>query len=126
MKSVIGYVAKGKRIRVGEVLKSNGRLLTVIVNNRVAYIQLKDVQSNMKVNALKSAMGRYSDKANRKLEKMTVGLSFGVGQQLTYWEQADQKMSDYYSHYSYALMGYHHNLEADEAYKFSLSWDVIE
>ncbi|WP_157868267.1 hypothetical protein [Halobacteriovorax marinus] len=39
----IGYIAYGKKIKVGEVEKKDGTILPVVVSGRIAYIQIKDL-----------------------------------------------------------------------------------
>jgi hypothetical protein len=43
MQSPIGFVKRGKRIRVGSVKRSQGELLPVVINGRIAYIKVSDL-----------------------------------------------------------------------------------
>ena len=46
LSSPIGFVVKGKKLRVGEVPKFKGRSLPVVVNNKLAYIEINDIQTS--------------------------------------------------------------------------------
>ena len=43
LESPIGYINRGKKIKVGEVKRRHGTILPVVVSGRVAYIQVKDL-----------------------------------------------------------------------------------
>lgn len=58
MTSKIGYIKKGKKVRVGEVARNNGQLLPIIVSGRIAYVEVKDLQSSSKLESLQSATQR--------------------------------------------------------------------
>lgn len=45
MSSVIGYVARGKKIRVGEIPRNQAQLYPVVVSGKVAYIKVSDVST---------------------------------------------------------------------------------
>lgn len=41
--SPIGYVRKGRKVRVGSVSRSKGRVLPIVVSGKIAYISVKDL-----------------------------------------------------------------------------------
>jgi hypothetical protein len=43
LKSPIGFVRKGKRLAVGEIKRRRGEILPVVVNGRVAWIKVQDI-----------------------------------------------------------------------------------
>ncbi len=39
----LGYIAYGKKVRVGEVERKDGTVLPIVISGRIAYIQIKDI-----------------------------------------------------------------------------------
>lgn len=58
MQVPIGFISKGKKVRVGEVKRNYGKLLPVVVQGKIAYIKVSDINSNTKLTDLQSAVER--------------------------------------------------------------------
>lgn len=41
--SPIGYIAEGKKVKVGEVLRQSGNILPIAISGKIAYIQVNDL-----------------------------------------------------------------------------------
>jgi len=41
--SAIGFLRQGKKIAVGEVKRNRGEVVPIVVNNRIAYLRVKDL-----------------------------------------------------------------------------------
>ena len=67
MTSKIGFISKGKKVRVGEKARNHGKLLPLIINKRIAYIEIKNLQTSTRLEYLKSA--------TQRLKKQTVEVS---------------------------------------------------
>lgn len=63
MTSKIGFIKKGKKVRVGEKARNKGRLLPIIINKRIAYIKIADLQTSTRLEHLKSASLRLKEQA---------------------------------------------------------------
>ncbi len=61
MTSSIGYIKKGKRVRVGEKTRRGGKLLPIVVRKKIAYIKVSDINSSVKLTQLESASQRIKD-----------------------------------------------------------------
>lgn len=68
MTSKIGYIKKGKKVRVGEKARNKGRLLPIIINKRVAYIKISDLQTSTRLEFLKSASQRLKEQTKNDRE----------------------------------------------------------
>ena len=69
MMAPIGYIKKGQKVRVGEIKRSYGKLLPVVVSGKIAYIQVKDINSNTKLLQLRSATERKKEADKKTVEK---------------------------------------------------------
>jgi len=58
MQVPIGFIAKGKKVRVGEVVRNYGKVLPLVVQGKIAYIKVSDINSNTKLTDLQSAVER--------------------------------------------------------------------
>lgn len=45
MTSAIGYLVKGKKIKVGEVARNKAQVLPIIISGKIAYIRIKDIST---------------------------------------------------------------------------------
>lgn len=77
MTSVIGFIRKGKRVRVGEVAKNRGRLLAIIVNKKIAYIQLDDISTIQNSDQIFNATERIKKKMNEKVDEKKIAIYAG-------------------------------------------------
>lgn len=70
MTSPVGYVAKGKKIRVGEVPRNMAQVYPIIVSGKVAYIRLKDISTHRReVDSNKLVAQRFTTEGKPSLEK---------------------------------------------------------
>ena len=47
MSSTVGFVTKGKRLRIGEVARNNSQVYPVIISGKIAYIRVLDVTTDL-------------------------------------------------------------------------------
>lgn len=122
MTSVIGYVRKGKKIRVGEVPKNKARVLPVIVSNKVAYIQLKDIKTGVEIKTLKSVSERVKEKMTVKTSIQRVGV-FGASYYgfLLNNDFEDTTGNDLFF-LEFGASGYHTNLQTGRGVRVNLSY----
>ena len=73
MKAPIGFVSRGKKIKVGENLKGKAGLYPVVVSNRIAYIRAKDIDFN--IEETQAIATRFYELTKEKLPKR-VSLGF--------------------------------------------------
>ena len=78
MSSVIGFITRGKRVRVGEVPKNKGRVLPLIVNKKIAYIQVDDIAVTTDKDAIYSATKRIQAKMKEKTDEIKISFVGGV------------------------------------------------
>lgn len=73
MQAPIGYLKKGKKIRVGEVQRNYGKLLPIVVQGRIAYIKITDIASTIKLEQLQSATERVrKSKIKKKNNRLSL------------------------------------------------------
>lgn len=58
MSAEIGFIRKGKNIRVGEVIKNKGMVLPIVINKRIAYIKVKDIITSSSLDDVKEVVHR--------------------------------------------------------------------
>ena len=68
----IGYVSRGKKLKVGEVLKGKAGLYPIVVSNRIAYIRARDIDFN--VEETQAVATRFYQLTRENLHK-----SFSIG-----------------------------------------------
>ena len=66
MSAPIGYLKKGKKLKVGEVKRNKGRVLPVVVNGRIAYIKVADIQTSKDIKLLEKASERIIKQSKKK------------------------------------------------------------
>lgn len=76
MSSPIGYFQKGKKIRVGEVKRNKGRVLPTVLNNKIVYVRVADLQTAKDLVLVKSATERSRERDKVSKRERRVGLSF--------------------------------------------------
>lgn len=79
MSASIGFIAKGKKIRVGEIAKNNGKVLPVIVSKRVAYVRVSDLETSSKEAAVGSRSERMLDRNMKNMGRNKYGVVLGGG-----------------------------------------------
>lgn len=72
----IGFVSKGKKVRVGEVLRHHGELLPIVINGRIAYIKIEDLNLSQSEELLASPAQRIVKKATEKTSERRFALSY--------------------------------------------------
>jgi hypothetical protein len=76
MTSEIGYIKRGKRVRVGEVARNKGSLLPIIIDEKIAYIKIVDIKSAKDEKLVTSATARKRKIKKDKLKESRLGLSY--------------------------------------------------
>ncbi len=95
MSSVIGFISRGKKIRVGEVPKNRGRLLPVIINKKIAYIQVDDIAITANKDAIYSATKRIQSKMEEKVDEKKLAIYFGTNYSNFDFETAERNEQSY-------------------------------
>ena len=80
MTSEVGFVAKGKKIRIGDNAKNKGQVYPFVYQKRILYIKKVDIQTSSELLALKSAMERVTKKsmAMENFQRIALGVNFGL------------------------------------------------
>lgn len=120
MTSAIGYLKKGKKVRVGEVARSQGQLLPIVVNQRVAYIKVKDLSIANDIRTLQSVSERIKEMQNKVTVENRVGFYTGLFFLNGYLgKDFDSESYDYgrNAFYILGLVGHHTKLEENSSFK---------
>ncbi len=72
----IGFIKKGKKIRVGEVVRNNGTVLPIAVQGKVAYINIEDLDISYSQKVLDSPAQRLAQKAKEKSHENRFALTY--------------------------------------------------
>lgn len=107
MTSAIGFVKRGKKIRVGEVARNRGTLLPVVVNEKVAYIKITDLKTAAEEKLVISATARRREVNKKSKKESRLGLSYT--RFLTNIEAIDSTDSTDFAFNGFALKGYMKN-----------------
>ena len=107
MMSVIGHLPKGKKIRVGDVPKNKGRLLPIIVNKKVAYVEVRFIEFGNDPSLLGTASNRIKEKFTQKTIVRHIG--FYTGSFYGVLSNQGEKESDDILFVEYGLRGYYMN-----------------
>jgi hypothetical protein len=126
MTSVIGYIKKGKQIRVGEVPKNKARVLPIIVSNKVAYIQTKDIKTGTDVKTLKSVSQRIKEKMNAKTSRNRVGVYAGTYYGLLASNEFVDSIGSELLFLEFGARGYYTNLKTGKGYRVSVGHAIAE
>lgn len=121
MSSVIGYIKKGKKVRVGSVPKNKARLLPIVINKKVAYIKIADLNLANDISMLESVTERVIKKMNVVRIKRRLGFSIGmfpVSFKTSSFENVD---SDINMMYGFGASGYYFDLEKKTALKIEIN-----
>jgi hypothetical protein len=119
MTSIIGYIRKGKKVRVGEVAKNKGRILPIVVNGRVAYITISDLNISTDIKTLQTVTERITDKMSRKTVAKRISLYSGLfsGTLTDKNFKSGSNASKLFS--GIGATGYHRDLMKKSTYKIS-------
>ncbi|MFT6631106.1 MAG: hypothetical protein ACJAS4_001053 [Bacteriovoracaceae bacterium] len=120
MTSVIGYIKKGKEIRVGEVPKNKARLLPIIVSNKIAYIQVKDIKTGADIKTLKSVSQRIRDKMSEKTGVGRIGIYGGTYYGFLLNNEFEDSIGNDLFFFDFGLRGYYTNLKTEKGFRVSV------
>jgi hypothetical protein len=70
--SAIGYVSRGKKVRIGEVARNGGSVYPIVVNGRIAWIAEDDIQTSQRLADLESTSSRIKRRRNKVLKDYAV------------------------------------------------------
>lgn len=74
LEAPIGYVSRGKKVKVGEVLKGKAGFYPIVVSNRIAYIRARDIDFN--VDEKQAVATRFYELTKENLHKsVSVGFT---------------------------------------------------
>jgi hypothetical protein len=124
MTSVIGYVKRGKKIRVGNKAKNKGRLLPLIVNKKVLYIEIKDIQTNEKLAQLNNAIERVKKKSEVIESESRISVTGGALFSNTSSPDFDGESDDVFT--GGGAFGYFGNLRKKTLYRSGLSYYTLQ
>lgn len=74
MSSPIGFLKRGKRLRVGDVARNRGRVLPTVYKDRVVFIKSIDIQTNKDQKVVQTASQRIVDKVERSSVESVIGI----------------------------------------------------
>ena len=123
MSSAIGFVSKGKKVRVGEVARSKGRLLPIVVSNKIAYIHLKDIQAEDKYVELTSATERLKKQAKIVKDQSQLALTGGTFFSTTSSAEFGTENAQTYT--TGGFNGYYENKLTDSIYRSGLHYSIF-
>ena len=120
MSSEVGYISKGKKIRVGDVAKNKGRILAVVINKRVAYIKIADLSISNDIKTLQSITERITQKMNKKTERRKISI-YSTVFTVTHVRDKDFEQVDAedVAYYGFGLTGYYTRLKDNSTLKIS-------
>lgn len=120
MTSIIGYLKKGKKIRVGEVPKNKARLLPVIISKKVAYIQVKDINTGHEVDSLRSVTERVQEKMHGKKSINRVAIIAGTYYASLSEDNFDSSLGSDLLFINWGIRGYYTNIQTRKGLRVSL------
>ena len=74
MKASIGFIKKGKRVRVGEKARNSGKVVAIIVSKRIAYIRVIDIETSSKKSLVEGRSSRAIKKREATDQKNLIGI----------------------------------------------------
>lgn len=126
MQSPIGYIRKGKRIRVGEKVRSNGMLLPVVISGKIAYIKVDDINSNTKLTQLQSATERLKSGKKSEFEKRISLIYAGYASVISIDEESSYSGDTYDGKIFYfnggGLRGYTTNINTNTTWRLTFDY----
>lgn len=91
MSSPVGYVRKGRKIKVGDVARNRAQVYPIIVSGKVAYIRVLDVTTEKEnVAATNLVAERFQKLTEKKIESNYSASYFNFSSQVTLQNQNDQ------------------------------------
>lgn len=126
MMAPIGFIKKGKKVRVGEVKRNYGKLLPIAINGKLAYIQVKDINSNEKLTELESAVERVKASDVKKDEKRISIIYSGYASYINIDQESSYTGETYSNELFYfnggGLRGYSTNVSTKSTWRMSLDY----
>lgn len=96
----MGYIRKGKKIRVGKVNNQNNKIVRILIEGKIAYIQTKDIAPVKLKNAERSKVHEHNvdysflDKTAQNAKHNSAYLLMGTGQSGPDWAKLSDFMDD--------------------------------
>lgn len=78
MTSKLGFVRKGKKIRIGDMAKNKGQVYPFIFQKKIVYIKKEDIQTSSELLALQSAIERINQKSMTEENYQRISVGTGV------------------------------------------------
>lgn len=72
----IGYIKKGKKVRVGEVVRNNGAVLPIVIQGKIGYINIEDLDISYTQKILETPSQRLAKKAVEKTHESRFALTY--------------------------------------------------
>lgn len=95
MSASIGYLSKGRKIRVGEKPKNNGRVLPLIIQKKVAYIKISDIERSSNVAAVENVKTRISERTAKTMGSSKFALLIGSSVSNIYFPESATADTEY-------------------------------
>jgi hypothetical protein len=94
MSSPIGFVVRGRRLRIGVIPRNNAQVYPVIVSGRVAYIRVVDVSTEREQLASNQLATERFFKASETRVTTSYALSYFAYRSQISWEHANGQLGD--------------------------------
>ena len=95
MSASIGYLSKGRKIRVGEKPKNNGRVLPLIIQKKVAYIKVVDIERSSKEAAVENVTTRINERTKQTMGNNKVAILLGSSVSNVYFPESATTDTEY-------------------------------
>ena len=107
MASPIGFVSKGKKLRVGSVKRNNGQVLPVVVNGKIAYIKVSDIYTHENAQLVDDATKRFQNSTKEeKPFKLELNYSYFTSTYVVDTNLTDVKNSQTFNFGGMSLKGH--------------------
>jgi hypothetical protein len=77
-KSPIGFIANGKKVRVGEVIRNQGKVLPIVIQEKIAYIKVKDLNLSYDAQILTGQSQRLKEMATTKTHEKRLSINYNA------------------------------------------------
>ena len=88
MSASIGFLSKGRKIRVGEKPKNKGRVVPIIIQKKIAYIKLVDIERSPKESAVADVASRFNESSAKKLASNKFAVILGSSLASVYFPES--------------------------------------
>jgi len=122
MTSVIGFVKKGKKVRVGEVSKNQGKLIAIIVSKKIAYIAVSDLKTGVEVESLKTITQKLRDKESQVQSQHRIGIYGGMYQGYFVGNDFKDSLGDGLLFVGGGLRGYYDDFKDGTGHRIGLEY----